>query len=182
WLGPGAITTDLSDGEIRKRVEAAIADVPYAVGMNNHMGSKATADERVMRIVLGVCREHGLFFLDSRTAWKSVIPRIGEELGVPVIRNSVFLDDVYTTSHIAKQLSVFDKRLNEQGTCIAIGHVGPQGKKTAAALSAAIPGLKRSTTFVRASDVVRRLLRDQLIIPNGISDGGGNPLLLARVD
>jgi uncharacterized protein len=57
WLGPGAITTDLSNKEIRKRVEAAIESVPYAVGMNHHMGSKATADERVMRVVLTVCRE-----------------------------------------------------------------------------------------------------------------------------
>ena len=52
WLGPQAITTDLSDDEIRRRVVAAIQDVPHAVGMNHHMGSKATEDERVMRIVL----------------------------------------------------------------------------------------------------------------------------------
>jgi polysaccharide deacetylase 2 family uncharacterized protein YibQ len=52
WLGPGAILTELPDDEIRKRVEAAIADVPHAIGMNNHMGSKATKDKRVMRVVL----------------------------------------------------------------------------------------------------------------------------------
>ena len=39
WLGPGAITTDLSDEEIRKRVKDAIESIPYAVGMNHHMGS-----------------------------------------------------------------------------------------------------------------------------------------------
>lgn len=62
WLGPGAITTDLSDEEIRKRVEQAIESVPYAVGMNHHMGSKATEDERVMRIVLSVCKDIELYF------------------------------------------------------------------------------------------------------------------------
>ncbi len=59
WLGPGAILTSLSNEEIRSRVEKAIGDVPYAVGVNHHMGSKATADERVMRIVLEVCKEGG---------------------------------------------------------------------------------------------------------------------------
>lgn len=66
WLGPGAITSDLSDGEVRKRVEAAIDNVPYAIGMNNHMGSKITTDRRIMSIVLDVCKERGLFFVDSK--------------------------------------------------------------------------------------------------------------------
>ena len=52
WLGPGGIMTKLSDEEIRKRVEDAIHEVPFAIGMNNHMGSKVTADERVMSMVL----------------------------------------------------------------------------------------------------------------------------------
>jgi uncharacterized protein len=60
WLGPGAITTDLSNEEIRKRVENVIANVPHAVGMNHHMGSKVTEDERAMRVVLEVCQEKGL--------------------------------------------------------------------------------------------------------------------------
>ncbi len=57
WLGPGAITTDLSSDEIHKRIVAAIDDVPYAIGINNHMGSKATADERVMKILVEICKE-----------------------------------------------------------------------------------------------------------------------------
>lgn len=61
WLGPGAITSSLTDAEVRERVEKAIDDVPYAIGMNNHMGSKVTSDKRIMSIVLDVCRERGLF-------------------------------------------------------------------------------------------------------------------------
>ncbi|MEH6940223.1 divergent polysaccharide deacetylase family protein, partial [Bacillus sp. JJ664] len=80
WLGPNAITSNLSDLEIRRRVVAAIDDVPYAIGMNNHMGSKATSDERVMRIVLSVCKERGLFFLDSKTNYWSIVSKIAKEL------------------------------------------------------------------------------------------------------
>ncbi|WP_308634593.1 divergent polysaccharide deacetylase family protein [Paenibacillus silvisoli] len=154
WLGPGAITTDLSDAEIRKRVEAAIADVPHAVGMNNHMGSKVTADERVMRAVLSVVKEHGMFFLDSRTTFKTVLPKVTEELGVPLLSNQVFLDDVYTTNHIAKQVGVLRKYLETNDSCVIIGHVGPPGKLTAAVLKDAIPRLQATTDFVKLSEMV----------------------------
>ncbi|MBM7563646.1 divergent polysaccharide deacetylase family protein [Paenibacillus sacheonensis] len=154
WLGPGAITTSMSDAEIRKRVEAAIDDVPHAVGMNNHMGSKVTADERVMRVVLGVVKERGLFFLDSRTTYKTVLPKLTAEMGVPLLSNQVFLDDVYTTSHISKQIGVLRKHLENNESCITIGHVGPPGKLTAAVLTNAIPQLQGKTRFVRLSEML----------------------------
>lgn len=155
WLGPNAILTSLPDDEIRRRVEAAIADVPHAVGMNNHMGSKATADERVMRIVLQVCKEKGIFFLDSRTSYKSVIPQVAKELGVPLLRNDVFLDDVYTAAHVSRQLGVLKQRLDKKTNCVVIGHVGPPGLITSGALRSAIPGFEKTgAKFVRLSQLL----------------------------
>ncbi|MDF2714330.1 MAG: protein of unknown function YibQ [Paenibacillus sp.] len=155
WLGPGAIMTDLPDDEIRRRVEAAIDEVPFAVGVNNHMGSKATADERVMRIVLDVCKKRGLFFLDSKTNYRSVVSRIGSEIGVPVLQNQIFLDDVSSTAHISRQFELIRKHVNEQRTCIAIGHVGISGKKTAAVLIQSAPTVTGDTQFVRLSEIVQ---------------------------
>ena len=148
WLGPGAITTDLSDDEIRKRVEAAIADVPHAIGMNNHMGSKATADKRVMKVVLQVCKEKGLFFLDSRTSYRTVVPEVAKELGVETLHNDVFLDDVYTRHHVLKQIGIVKKVLDKNKSCIVIGHVGMPGLSTSDALRDAIPELKGKAAFV----------------------------------
>ncbi|TMV45681.1 divergent polysaccharide deacetylase family protein [Paenibacillus mesophilus] len=155
WLGPGAIMTDLADDEIRRRVEAAIDEVPYAVGVNNHMGSKVTADERVMRIVLDVCKKRGLFFLDSKTHYRSVVSRIGSELGVPVLQNQIFLDDIASTAHISRQFELIRKQVDEQRTCIAIGHVGIPGKKTAAVLIQSAPTVSGDTQFVRLSEMVQ---------------------------
>ncbi|MHA7963819.1 divergent polysaccharide deacetylase family protein [Paenibacillus sp. CAU 1782] len=166
WLGPGAITTDLSDDEIRKRVEDAINDVPHAIGMNNHMGSKVTADERVMRIVLGVCKERGLFFLDSRTTYKTVIPKLAEEIGIPLASNNVFLDDVYTEQHIAKQVTELRKKLKSQGDCVTIGHVGPPGKKTAAVLKMSIPAIQKEAVVVKLSQMVNGSMGDPFVLPN----------------
>lgn len=154
WLGPGAITTDLSDEEIRSRVQKAIDNVPHAIGINNHMGSKATADERVMRVVLTVCKERGLKFLDSRTTPKSVIPKIAKELGVPYMMNRLFFDDVYTMSHISKQMNLLCKSLaSNDENYIAIGHVGSPGKKTAEVLRRNIPKLQQVAELVFASQL-----------------------------
>ncbi|MBD2870214.1 divergent polysaccharide deacetylase family protein [Paenibacillus arenilitoris] len=166
WLGPGALTTDLTDAEIRKRVENAIDDVPHAIGMNNHMGSKATADVRVMRIVLEVCRERGLFFLDSRTTYKTVVPKIAEEVGVAIVSNDVFLDDVYTVQHISKQIGVLRKHLESNASCVTIGHVGPPGKKTASVLARSIPGMRQSVKFVKLTQLTKGSIGDPFILPN----------------
>ena len=55
------------------------------------MGSKVTADERIVRLILAACKKHGLFYLDSKTNPNSVVPKIGKELGVPIIENQLFL-------------------------------------------------------------------------------------------
>lgn len=154
WLGPGAITCDLTDDEIRKRVLAAIDDIPHAIGINNHMGSKATVDERVMRVVLEVCRERGLFFLDSHTNYRSVVSKLAKQIGVPCIENHLFLDDVKSKMHVLNQIKLLQKHLREHEPCIAIGHVGSGGKITAE-LVRQLPGTMEGVQFVGVSKLVR---------------------------
>ncbi|NOV04042.1 divergent polysaccharide deacetylase family protein [Paenibacillus sp. LMG 31457] len=155
WLGPGAITTDLSDDEIHKRIVTAIEDVPYAIGINNHMGSKATADERVMNILVDICKERNLILLDSRTSPKSLIGKLASQKGVPYSENQLFFDDLYTYSHISKQMVKFKKLVKDRDLVIAIGHVGPPGKKTAQVIKEAIPTLQKEATFVPISQTVK---------------------------
>ncbi|WP_010270632.1 divergent polysaccharide deacetylase family protein [Paenibacillus senegalensis] len=134
WLGEGAIMVGLDDEEIRKRVHAALDDIPHAIGINNHMGSKATADERVMRIVLEVCRERGVFYLDSHTNYRSVVGQLAEELGVPSLDNQLFIDDVHTKRHMKRQMRLLSKQADQFDYAIAIGHVGGGGKMVAEVL------------------------------------------------
>ena len=154
WLGPQAITTDLSDDEIRSRVLAAIHDVPYAVGMNHHMGSKATEDERVMRIVLDICKENGLFYLDSKTTGKSVVSKLATEMNVPFLENDLFFDHVYTTEHIKKQAHLLDRKLSETEQIIAIGHVGVSGPIMFNVLKEYIPVFRDKAEIVGLSDLI----------------------------
>lgn len=154
WLGPKAITTDLSDDEIRNRVEEAIQDVPHAIGMNNHMGSKVTADKRIMRIILASCKKHGLFYLDSKTNANSVVSQIGKELGVPILENQLFFDDIYTSSHITKQAQLLVKQIQEKPVVIAIGHVGPPGEITSRVIESHIQKIREHADFIFLSDLV----------------------------
>ncbi|WP_342481649.1 divergent polysaccharide deacetylase family protein [Paenibacillus sp. FSL L8-0340] len=155
WLGPGAVLTRMSDAEVRKQVEAALDNVPFAVGINNHMGSKVTGDERVMGIVLAVCKERGLFFVDSHTNYRSVAGRMARKIGLPPVENHIFLDDVHTASHVVKQMRLVQERALNQNYCIAIGHVGIQGKETAAGIRSGIAETKDSVEFVGISELVR---------------------------
>jgi polysaccharide deacetylase 2 family uncharacterized protein YibQ len=154
WLGPGAITTDLSSDEVRNRVEAAIKSVPFAIGINNHMGSKVTADKRIMSIVLEVCRENGLIFIDSKTSPKSVVPKLAKEIGVPYLENQLFFDEVYSSQHIRNQTKRLIKNLEHSNRVVAIGHVGPPGRKTAAVLKEFIPIIEGKAKFVKASSLI----------------------------
>lgn len=154
WLGPGAITSDLSNKEIRKRIESAIDSVPHAVGINHHMGSKVTEDERIMRVILEICKERNLFYLDSKTAEKSVIPKLARELSVPYLENDLFFDHVYSERHIFRQASKVAKSLQEHEQIIAIGHVGITGKKVVNALRTYIPEYEKEAEIVTLSDLL----------------------------
>ena len=155
WLGPGALMSNLSDEEIRNRVNKAIDDVPHAIGMNNHMGSKITQNPRIMRIVLQVCKERGLFFIDSKTSYRSIVGQDAHDLQVPYIENMVFLDDVHTSSHITKQLRLISEKVKQNEVCVAIGHVGPGGKKVAQAIRNYLPQLQKEATIMQVSRMVK---------------------------
>ncbi|MFL6557745.1 MAG: divergent polysaccharide deacetylase family protein, partial [Bacillus sp. (in: firmicutes)] len=128
WLGPRPITVDLSPAEVRRIVEDAIKNVPYAVGINNHMGSRAVENEQIVRTIVEVAKERNLFIVDSGTSPDSKFPEISKELGVPILKRDVFLDDISSSSHVRQQMLRLAKITEIKGTGIAIGHVGITGK------------------------------------------------------
>lgn len=155
WLGPGAITSNLTDEEVRERVEKAIDDVPHAIGMNNHMGSKITSDKRIMSIVLDVCKERGLFFVDSRTNFRSVVGELAVSKNMPPVGNDIFLDDQNSKQLIRKQLDLAAQRAIDKNICVVIGHVGHSGMNTSAVIRESVSRLQNQVQFVGIGDLVR---------------------------
>ncbi|WP_373425796.1 divergent polysaccharide deacetylase family protein [Paenibacillus endoradicis] len=154
WLGPGALTADLTDEEVRQKVEQAIDNIPHAVGMNNHMGSKITSNERIMRIVLQVCKERNLYYLDSKTTYQSVVAKVATELGVPYAENQLFLDDVYSAEHVHKQMQKAYALMERQENTVMIGHVGAPGKYTSSEILRSIPQFAQRGQLVRVSELI----------------------------
>lgn len=152
-LGPGGITTDMETEAIKTQVRAGLAAIPGAVGVSGHMGSRATADRRVMAAVLAVVRERGLFFVDSRTTTRSVALNVARELSIPSAARMVFLDNEDDPAYIAGQLRQLIILAKMRGEAIGIGHVQ---KVTADVLRALLPEFERAgIVLVPVSSLVR---------------------------
>src|SRR5207249_4269920 len=103
-LGPGGVTTGMNDVQIAQIVATDLSQVPGAIGLNNHEGSKATADERVMRAVLQAVKSKGLIFVDSVTAPKSVGARLATDMQIRTASRAVFLDNQNQEDAIRAQI------------------------------------------------------------------------------
>jgi len=90
--GENAIFVHLNEHEIQRRMERFISQMYLCKGINNHMGSFATADETTMQAVMNVIKEHDLYFLDSRTSNVSVAFSVAQRTGISTFRNDIFLD------------------------------------------------------------------------------------------
>lgn len=149
--GKNAVMMAMSDAQIAETTREDIAAVPYAAGVNNHMGSRATSDPRVMRAVL-TSLPKGMFFIDSMTTSKSVAERMAREMRVPTAARQVFLDDVQEEGAVRKQLAQLTADAQLRGTAIGIGHMYPV---TVRVLNEAAPELRaKGFRFVRASEAV----------------------------
>jgi hypothetical protein len=122
YPGPGTITTTMADAAIRNEVAGDLAELPEAGGVNNHEGSLATQDARVMGDIADVLAQGGRFFIDSRTSSASVGESVARERGVRSASRSVFLDNVDNQSAIEARLLEAIADARSSGSAIAIGH------------------------------------------------------------
>lgn len=150
--GPGAILVAHPTGKIREITRNAIRAVPRAAGVNNHMGSKATEDPRVMRTVLTEVRRAGLFFLDSRTSSRSIAYRMAGEMGISCSKTTMFIDNEYESDAIEQRLFELAERATKDGYAVGIGH---DRRSTLHALQRVLPRLeKRGFEFVKVSEIM----------------------------
>lgn len=148
-----AILVGMNDEQIRSTTDALLRGVPGAVGVNNHMGSRASSDRRVMEAVMRVIDEHGLYFIDSRTSSTSVGASAAGEAGVRTASRHVFLDDDPSPDAVRRQLRELSARARRDGLSVGIGHVLPG---TVAVLEQEIPRLRQAgIRIVRPSEIVR---------------------------
>lgn len=154
----GGLHLGMTAEQVANRVQTAKNIVPHAIGMNNHMGSAATADTALMTHLMTALRAQHLFFLDSRTIGKSVAGKVAKEQGIRVLDRHIFLDDSNEFADVQRQFQAAIQYARKHGTAIAIGH--PR-KNTVAVLQQGLRNLPADIQLVGMGS----LWRNEKIIP-----------------
>ena len=151
--GPYALLMDNTKEEVEQKLSMMIKDNPFAVGANNHMGSRATMDRDLMLWTLGVLKDSDLFFIDSVTTPDSLAHDIALNLNLDTSRRDIFLDNEDSFSAINNQFEKLKKISKTNGTAIGIGHINKQN--TLKVLEHQLPLLKEENyTLIFASETV----------------------------
>jgi polysaccharide deacetylase 2 family uncharacterized protein YibQ len=120
--GPGALYVGDGTGRIVRIMEENLSDVPFAIGVNNHMGSKFTSCQKEIKEALRVVKERDLFFVDSLTSSRSMAYRTAKRLQLATACRNIFLDDDPSESVILSQLVKLKRYAFANGHAIGIGH------------------------------------------------------------
>jgi len=123
------IKIGMTSEEIEWRINEVLNEIPEAVGMNNHQGSRATADSKIMSVVASVLKNRDKYFLDSRTVSNTVGEKSMRAIGVPTASRHVFLDNDSSIDKISTQLDELAAFAKKRGLGIGIGHARPNTLK-----------------------------------------------------
>lgn len=151
-MEPIVLLTTMSDEAMRTMLSDSFRQIPQAVGMNNHQGSKATTDRHTMDVVMNELRHRSLFFLDSATNTTTAADSAAAAYGVPYARNELFVDNSTDVEEI-KAMIRKGARMAAGGSAIIIGHCRPN---TAEAFRQVVPELQaEGIRFVYVSSLMR---------------------------
>lgn len=124
-LGQGGLTSDMDEQEIKRKVDDAMVRIPFAKGANNHMGSMLTQLDSHMLWVMERLKHNNLYFVDSLTTRYSKAGAKAEQVGVPLLRRHVFLDNDTSKRGLEKQFKLMIEQAHQQGFVVAIAHPHP---------------------------------------------------------
>jgi len=137
---------------IRKILQDDLKQIPYVRGVNNHMGSKATEDPKVMQALMQALKKEKLYFIDSHTSPHTLGTEMAQRAGVASAQNDKFIDREKDIDAIKGAIRLAMKKAKKEGKAVVIGHPHPL---TARAIKAMIPEIEREgIRLVFASEVV----------------------------
>ena len=147
------ILTDMEKNEVLTTLRDALKSVPFSKGVSNHMGSKATEDERLMKTIFAELKKNKIYFVDSYVTPKSVCAKLSKEMRVRFAKRAIFLDNEADPSYIRGQLMSLLDAASKYGEAIGIGH---DKELTLKILKEFIPKIdKKKFEVVFVSEVVK---------------------------
>ena len=150
--GPGTLLTSMSADELIAQLNENLKTLPNVKGVNNHMGSRLTAESTQLYQVFSVLKQRGLFFIDSRTSAESLCEPSARLFQIPFARRDVFLDHYPTPEFVRKQIKELIRIARQNGQAVGILHPHTTTLKT---LQEMLPELQKQVLVVPASQIVR---------------------------
>ncbi len=151
--GKGAIYVRMSPEEIAFQTAENIINLPPVIkGVNNHMGSRATSNRRVMEAMLSELKKYNFYYVDSVTSGHSIAFVVAKELGIKTAKRDIFLDNKNDADYIKGQLRKLMAKALKNKKAIGIGHTRPLTIKV---IGEMIPEIeKKGIQIVFASEIV----------------------------
>ncbi len=150
--GEGALLTTMTPDELIAQLNKNLEAVPHAKGVNNHMGSRMTANSTQLYQIFSVLKQHDLFFIDSRTTAETLCKPSARLFQLPFFQRDVFLDNVVKKSAIKGQLQQLIAIAESHGEAVGIAH---PYTITVDTLREMLPEIQKKVDLVPASQVVR---------------------------
>ena len=148
------VISGMSPEEVEEILCSSLKSVPGAVGVSNHMGSRATGDKEAVMSLMMSLKKRGLFFLDSKTTAFSVCEKEADYYGVPYLKRDVFLDNKTDTAYVLGKMTEAGDVALKKGAAIAIGH---DRENTVKAIKAILPELKKKgIRFATLGEIKRK--------------------------
>jgi polysaccharide deacetylase 2 family uncharacterized protein YibQ len=149
--GAGALLSSMAPDALLSQLRKHLDAVPFAIGVNNHMGSSLTQDPAKMRQIFTILKKRNLFFVDSLTSPRSCCEETARLLKLRFAQRHVFLDHIQDANAIRFQIKRLIGMARRHGKAIGIGHPYPT---TWEVLSAELPNIRRQVELVRVSELV----------------------------
>ncbi len=149
--GPGTLLTSMTPDELIRQLEKDLDSVPSIKGVNNHMGSRMTAQSGQLYQIFSILKARGLYFIDSRTTTDTLCKPSARLFQIPFAERDVFLDHLQEADFIRKQIKELIRIARNNGHAVGIGH---PHSVTYEVLREMLPELQQEVVLVPASEVV----------------------------
>ena len=152
--GPGTLLTSMTPDQLIHQLKQNLNAIPNAKGVNNHMGSKMTAESGQMYQIFSILKKKKLYFVDSRTSAETLCKPSARLFQIKFAQRDVFLDHLQETQYIRQQIKELIRIARRNGYAVGIGHPHPI---TFEVLREMLPDLQKAVQLVPASKIVQRV-------------------------
>jgi polysaccharide deacetylase 2 family uncharacterized protein YibQ len=149
--GPGALLTSMSPDELITELKKNLSAVPGIKGVNNHMGSKMTAESPQIYQIFSILKQHDLYFVDSRSTAQTVCRPSARLFQLPFAERDVFIDHKHSPKFIRKQIRSLIRIAKKNGQAVGIIH---PSKTSLRILQEMLPTLEKEVELVPVSQLV----------------------------